>query len=213
MAKPTPKALDPRYHAKIAEAVKTIRAEKAEKGLKKTEATTTEVHEKVKGSWRDFGPAFALVMERLRQEEALATQVPEMPEEVADMANRLWQLAYRSSDAAAAEARHAHAAKEQDLRDENVQLTEALVKLEDERDTALEIAEKEKSGHEEALQELAAVKREFEALKQRRRGQAEVMWRLRALHRQAAPDEASTNGSGRPGNRADAHATENLPLA
>jgi|GEM_PF-6228647 len=60
------------------------------------------------GSLRDYSPVIREVMAEMATREAAARSIPEMPEEIADMAVEIWGVAYRAADELAAAERKSH---------------------------------------------------------------------------------------------------------
>ena len=82
-----------------------------------TPLTNANVRQKIGGcSFRDLSPILKAIKaerETRAREESL---VPDMPEEVAELATAIWETAYRAADDAAAASRRAHAEEVASLR-------------------------------------------------------------------------------------------------
>lgn len=131
MTKQTPtKAAQKRLETRISKAMDQIEA-----------AGDTVTHARVRaitgGSFRELSPLVTrLKAEREAQRQA-ARQVPEPPEEYADLAAQLWQTAYRLADETAAAERRGHAEEVAALQAEIAQLQEVVAQVESERDSEI----------------------------------------------------------------------------
>lgn len=104
--------------------------------------TNANIREKIRGgSFRDIGPLVkALLAEKSAREKA-ETAVPDMPEEIAELATAIWEGAYRATDEAAAADRWARAEEIKALRNELSDRDEEVAIVEEERDALIERAE------------------------------------------------------------------------
>ncbi|WP_210528339.1 DNA-binding protein [Rubellimicrobium arenae] len=120
---------------------KKVRAAVAELEKDGVRVTNATVRAKTGGSFRDLGP---LVKALLAEKEARAKaerEVPEMPDDVAELATALWEGAYRLADEGAAAERRASAERIKALEAERDDRENEVALLEDERDATLTRAE------------------------------------------------------------------------
>lgn len=125
-SKQKPNALKPRVEA----AIDKIVAE----GGKPTQVKIVEI---TGGSLRDYSLVIREVMAERAAREAAARSIPEMPEEVADMASEIWGAAYRAADEVAAAERKSHVEQAAQFETERTELENLVGEREDERDEAI----------------------------------------------------------------------------
>ena len=89
------------------------------------------------GSLRDYSPVIREVMAEMATREAAARSIPEMPEEIADMAVEIWGVAYRAADELAAAERKSHIEQSAQFETERTELEDLGGEREDERDKAI----------------------------------------------------------------------------
>ena len=150
MTKQSPtKAAQKRLETRISKAMDQIEA-----------AGDTVTHARVRaitgGSFREVSPLVTrLKAEREAQRQA-ARQVPEPPEEYADLAAQLWQTAYRLADETAAAERRGHAEEVARLQSEIAQLQEVVAQIESERDADVARIAAERDAAQERLKAATA---------------------------------------------------------
>lgn len=114
---------------------KKVRAAVVELEKEGKRVTNASVREKLGGgSFRDISPIVQAIKAEKEAREKAASQVPEMPEEVRELATALWEGAYRFADEVAAADRRQHAEEIKDLRQELSDRDEEIGLVEDERD-------------------------------------------------------------------------------
>ena len=113
-------------------------------GVRITNASVRE--EMGGGSFRDIGPIVKAVVAEKEARAKAESQVPDMPEDVVELATAIWEAAYRRADEVAAADRRSHAEEVKALREELTDREGDVGVVEDERDEVLaraEAAEKE----------------------------------------------------------------------
>lgn len=103
--------------------------------------TNANVREKSGGSFREVGPIVKAIKAEREARAVAESQVPAMPEDVAELTTALWEAAYRAADATAAAERRAHAEQIKSLQDDLAERETELGIIEDERDVAFARAE------------------------------------------------------------------------
>lgn len=137
--------------------------------------TNANVREKIGGgSFRDIGPILKAYLAEQSAREKAETRVPEMPEDVADLATALWESAYRQADEANATDRRARAEEIKALRDELSDKDEEVAIVEDERDEALARAEEAEVQVAEQTLAIQALKIQIAGLEGRLLGRSEA---------------------------------------
>lgn len=116
--------------ARVEAAIKKIVAE----GGKPTQAKIVKI---TGGSLRDYSRVIREVMAEMAAREAASRSVPEMPEEVADMAAEIWGVAYRAADELAAAERKSHIEQSAQFEVERTELEDLVGERENERDEAI----------------------------------------------------------------------------
>lgn len=109
------------------------------------------------GSFRDISPIVKAINAEKEARAKAESQVPDMPEEVAELTTAIWEAAYRAADEVAAADRRAHAEEVRALREEVAERENDIATVEEELDDALaraETAETAKAELEEQLTEL-----------------------------------------------------------
>lgn len=115
---------------------KKVRVAIAELDDEGVRITNAKVREKTGGSFRDVGPIVKAILAEREARERAESQVPDMPEEVSDLAMALWEAAFRAADASAAADRRARADEIKSLKDELADRDTELGIIEDEKDAA-----------------------------------------------------------------------------
>lgn len=173
--------------------VRTAAVELEKNGIRITNAN---IREKIGGgSFRDIGPLVkALLAEKSAREKA-ETAVPEMPEEIAELATAFWQEAFRAADEAAALDRRARAEEIKALRNELSDRDDEVAIVEDERDAAIqraELAEEHAANQDMTIQEL---KLTIASLKGQLVGWSEMLNLSEASQRDKRPGELGNKGN------------------
>ncbi|SFP51952.1 DNA-binding protein [Tranquillimonas alkanivorans] len=154
---------------------KSVRAAVAELEKKGERVTYSSVRREMGGgSFRDVGPILKAIA---AEKEAMATaaiQVPEMPEDIADLATALWEGAYRRADEVAAADRRAHAEEVKSLRQELADRESDIATVEIELDDMKDRAEAAEERGSQLEQELAALRLVVAGLEGRLIGREEV---------------------------------------
>ena len=134
------------------------------------------------GSFREVSPLVTrLKAEREAQRQA-ARQVPEPPEEYADLAVQLWQTAYRLADETAAAERRGHAEMVAALQAEIAELQEVVAEVENERDGDIATLAAERDDLLERVKTAAAENADLHAqIRKLEIANAELTGRLSAL--------------------------------
>tara|TARA_R110002124_G_scaffold252226_2_gene417501 strand:- start:3210 stop:3866 length:657 start_codon:yes stop_codon:yes gene_type:complete len=115
--------------------------------------TNPAVREKLGGgSFRDITPIVKAINAEKEARTKAESQVPDMPEDVAELSTAIWEAAYRAADEVAAADRRTHAEEIKGLRAEVSECKKDTATVEEELDDALARAE----GAEAANAELEA---------------------------------------------------------
>lgn len=154
---------------------KKVRAAATELEKNGVRITNANVREKIGGgSFRDIGPVVKALLAEQSARKKAETEVPDMPEEIAELATAIWEGAYRCADEAAAADRRARAEEIKALREELSDKDDEVAIVEEERDAAIaraEAVEGEAIAQASAIQEF---KVQIAALKGRLQGRADA---------------------------------------
>ncbi|WP_370160711.1 DNA-binding protein [Limimaricola soesokkakensis] len=121
---------------------KKIRAAMAELERDGIRITNSIVREKVKtGSFRDISPIVKAIRAEKEVKAKAESQVPDMPEEIAELATAIWEGAYRCADEVAAAERQAHAKEIKELKIELADKENEVTIVESEMDEAMSRAD------------------------------------------------------------------------
>ena len=172
----------------------------------------------VGGSLREVSPEIRRVQDRLAARQARDQALPEVPEDLARMAEEFakeaWHRASRHGDAAAAALRSARAADQARREQECRETDELLGELEEERDAALARAGTAEARVEELDQEVAELRKDLDAARERLAEREEILALLRAGAGAGAGTRAGTepkSKSSRPAKRDEPPADDGDP--
>lgn len=118
------------------------------------------VCDQIRGSYRDKGPAYKAVVDRITARQARADAQPEIPDalenKAAEFTREIWLAACELADAAASEQRNARAADLATWDQERQEMYDVIEGIEHERDAAVKQAEVASKTAIEALEKLDA---------------------------------------------------------
>ncbi|MSU90601.1 hypothetical protein GE300_13410 [Rhodobacteraceae bacterium 2CG4] len=135
MARKTPKMTAAQIEKKVGDAISELEKE----GKRPTYAN---VRDQIGGgSFRDLGPIIKSVIAKREAREKAESEVPDMPEDVAELATAIWEGAYRCADAVAAADRRSHAEEVKRLQEEIREREGDIAAAEDDLDKMTERAE------------------------------------------------------------------------
>lgn len=165
---------------------KKVRAAAVELEKEGIRITNAAIRERLGGgSFRDISPIVKAINAEREARIKAESEVPDMPEDVAELATAMWEAAYRAADEVAAADRRAHAEEVKTLRNEVAERENDIATVEEELDEALaraDAAEKANTEHEGQLTELRVI---IAGLEGRLLGRQEV-----------APQEAEESNKG-----------------
>lgn len=121
--------------------------------------TNPAVREKLGGgSFRDITPIVKAIKAEKEARAKAESQVPDMPEDVAELATAIWEAAYRAADEVAAADRRTHAEEIKALREEVSEREKDTATVEVELDEALARAEGAEAVNEELEEQLTELR-------------------------------------------------------
>lgn len=140
---------------------KKVRAAATELEKEGVRITNSAIRDKIGGgSFRDIAPIVKAITAEKEARTKAESQVPDMPEEVAELASAIWEGAYRAADEVAANDRRVHAEEVKVLRNEVAERENEIATVEEELDSAqarAKAAEAAMSRLEEQLTKLRVV--------------------------------------------------------
>jgi chromosome segregation ATPase len=140
---------------------KKVRAAAIELEKEGARITNAAIREKIDGgSFRDIAPIVKAITAEKEARTKAESLVPDMPEDVAELATAIWEGAYRAADEVAANDRRVHAEEVKALREEVAERENEIATVEEELDGAqarAEVAEAAMSKLEGQLTELRMV--------------------------------------------------------
>ena len=181
MARKTPKMTAAQLEKKVGDAISKLETE----GKRPTYAN---VRDRIGGgSFRDLGPIIKTVVAKREAREKAESQVPDMPENVAELATAIWESAYRCADEVAAADRRTHSEEVKRLQEEIKERGTDIAAAEDDLDKMTERAEAAEKTESKLEAELVELRLVIAGLEGRLMGRQEAL-KVEEEPKNAEPD-------------------------
>src|SRR6056297_614083 len=172
---------------------KKVRAAATEPEKEGARITNAAIREKIGGgSFRDISPVVKAIIAEKEARAKAESQVPEMPEEVSELATAIWEGAYRAADEVAANDRRTHAEEVKALREEVAERENEIATVEEELDDAQARAEAAEAAMSKLEGQLTELRMVIAGLEGRLFGRQEAAQKEDKGRKKAAPEPEDT---------------------